>query len=419
MRPARGTGRRGMCAVVSATALLLALAGPAAAGDYRTGDAVTIGAGETVSDDLYVAGQTVTIEGTVDGDVTVAAGTVAVRGQVNGSLNVGGGTVDVPGSVQGALRAMGGTVRIGGSVGRDVVVSGGTVTIDSGATVTGDVAGGAGTLTIAGAVAGDVYVGAGTLEVTGRVEGMLDVSVGSLTIGPQAVIVGEVTYTSSREAAIASGAQTGTVTRRDPPAVSSAPFLDNPIVSYLGALLGLLVLGWGLLWIRPHVVTGPGVELRRNPVLSLGAGLATWIGQFLLCIALIILGALVGILAGALAGAFLLPAFIVALLIVIGVLISQVPIAMAVGDLVRRRDDPTPYLAYAMGAAIVAAVLVIAGVLHAAVGGLVFLVAWIVGLGAYTLHLWRTRRTAVVVTAPPAAPVPPGAADANAAPPPA
>jgi len=387
---------------------------PAAAGDYRSGDSVTVQADEQVDDDLYVGAGTVTIEGTVNGDASVAGGTVTITGDVTGSVNAGGGTVEIRGTVGGAVRVSGGTVRVTGSIGRDLVLVGGTATVDSGAVIAGDIVGGLGTLSMDGEVGGDLLVGAGTIEITGTVNGSLDVAVDDLVIAPDAVIGGDVLYTSDDEAEISDGAQIGgEVTRRDPPAATDRAFAgDNPLVAYVGALLGLLVLGWGLMLIRPRLVVGSGEELRNRPLLACGAGLATWIGQFLLVILLFALAVATGILAGSLGGAFVVAAVVVILMIIVLTMLSGVPLAMAIGDLVLRARSTSPYVAYLVGAAILAAIFVLVGLLGGPLGGILALVAWILGLGAYTLWVLRTRSEPVTVVTAPASP------PTSAAPPP-
>jgi hypothetical protein len=261
---------------------------------------------------------------------------------------------------------------------------GGTVTITQSATVAGDVAAGVGTLTMAGQVGGDMLAGAGTMEVTGSVEGSLDLGVEALTIGPGARIGGDVVYTSDREATIDGSAEIGGETTRRTPQRDPAEgpgFADNPLFSFLGILLGLLVLGWGMLFVRPRLLIGSGEQVRRSPLLALGAGLATCLGQVLLVIALFILAALFGAFAGALAGAFAAPAIIVILLIVILAIVAAVPLVMAVGNLVLR-GDASSYLAYAVGAVIWAAVLTLVGLVGSGLDVLVFLLIWILGLGA-------------------------------------
>lgn len=60
------------------------------AADFRTGQDVTVPAGETVNGDLYIAGNTITIAGTVNGDIFTAGSSVAVSGTVNGGLTAAG-----------------------------------------------------------------------------------------------------------------------------------------------------------------------------------------------------------------------------------------------------------------------------------------------------------------------------------------
>ncbi len=386
-----------------------ALTAPVAAGEFRSDQSVTVAEGESIDDDLYAAAGSVSIDGTVNGDATVAAATVRVAGTVNGSLNVGGGTVEVLGEVTGAVRVTGGTVRIVGTVGRDVVAFGGTVTIESSAEVAGDIAGGVGMLVIDGTVGGDVRAGAGTMEISGTVDGSIDAGVGELTIASGAVVGGDVTYQSSRDATIDDGAQIGGDVTREEPAVPTSDSIipDNPVVTYLGVLLGMLLLGWGMLAIRPRLALGSADVLRTAPLLTAGVGLGSVIGQFVIIAILALIGVLLAILAGALGSAVVAIVFVVFLLIVLGVILSVVPVAMAIGRLLLA--DRSPYLAYLAGAAILALVVVACGYVPA-LGALVFFLVWLLGLGAFVVYAFRTRerpyvlaeQPAVVVAAPPA-----------------
>jgi cytoskeletal protein CcmA (bactofilin family) len=388
--------------------VLLVLASPVAAGDFRGSQSVTVAEGETVTEDLYVGGGTVQIAGTVEGDATIGGGTVTITGTVDGSLNVAGGTVDVVGDVGGAVRVSSGNVRIAGSVGRDVVVFGGTTTIDANATVSGDVAGAVGTLTVNGAIEGNLLAAAGTITVNGSVAGDVNVGVGDLSLGSTAVVEGDIDYTSKNEASIADGAQVGgSVTRTDPPAGTwgnpwgSSAIVDNPILSFIGLFVGLLLFGWTLLALRPRFVLGSAEAVRLSPLPSLGLGFAGWIGQFLLVILLFICFVLFGILAGAVGGAFFIAFLVVTMLVVIAAVLASVPVAMAIGELVLR--DRSPYLAYLAGAAVLALGLVLLGFLPA-LGGLATLLVWIIGLGAFILYFARTRDVPWVRTAPPLPP---------------
>ena len=394
-------------AVLLALFATFALTGPAAAGEFRSEQSVTVAEGESIDDDLYVAAGIVNIDGTVNGDATIAGGTVTVTGTVTGSLNVGGGTVDVTGDVTGAVRVSAGTVRIAGSVGRDVVAFGGNVTIESSAEVAGDVAGGVGMLAIDGAIGGDVVAGAGAMAIGGTVNGALDVTVGDLTIESGAVVGGDVTYTSAREATIADDAQIGGEVTREEPALGTpgdagggALIPDNPIVTYLGVLLGMLLLGWGMLAVRPRLTVGSADTLRTAPLLTVGVGLGALIGQFVLIVILVLFGVLLAFIAGALSGAVVAVGFVVLLLILLAIILSVVPIAMAIGRLLLA--DRSPYLAYLAGAAILALVVVAGGYVPA-LGALIFFVVWVLGLGAFVVYAFRTReRPYVIEVSPPA-----------------
>ena len=390
-------------ALLLAVLATLVIAGPVAAGDFRSDTTVTVGPDETIDDDLYVGGGTVSIAGTVNGDATIGAGTVTVNGTVNGSLNVAGGTVDVLGDVTGAVRVSGGTVRILGSVGRDLVIFGGTATVEAGAEIEGDIAGATGSLTIAGTVHGNVRAGTGTMVIAGTIDGDVELGVGDLAVESGAVIGGDVTYTSTDDARIADGAEIGgEIERREPAVGVESMVADNPIVSYLGVLIGLLVLGWGLLAIRPRLVAGSAQTLRTAPLPSLGIGLVGCLSQFLLVILLVVVGALLSALAGSLGGGFFVAALIVILLIVALVFLAAVPVAMAIGQLVLP-GDRSGYLVYLAGAAILALALVVGGFVPA-LGGLVFLAVWVLGLGAFILYAWRTRHEPYTLVPPPPPP---------------
>jgi cytoskeletal protein CcmA (bactofilin family) len=404
-------GRTLIASLLSLALLLSVSVLPVAAADFRAGDQVTIAAGETISEDVYVAAGTSLIEGTIEGDLLVAGGVVDVRGNVTGSVNVAGGNVLIDGEVGGAVRVMGGNVTIAGQVGRDVVVAGGNVLITHAAAVAGDVAGGVGRLEIAGAVNGDVLAGTGDLIIRGSIGGDVDAEVGQLRIEPGANISGSVRYGSEREAHIAQDAQIGGTVQRDAPRfVADRPLIgDNPLTAFLGGLLALLLVGWGLLALRPAAVVAPATFVRRQPMMSVGAGLATWFGQFVLIILLIALAAAFGQLASSLGGAFVAPIVLLVLALLAAIVLAQVWVAMAIGDLIATRTGPlSVWLSYAIGALVWALVLTALGYLAGVLGGVAFLLGWIVGLGALALYVVDMRRR----EAAPAVPEPAGPARA-------
>src|SRR6476661_4082669 len=87
-------------AAAASIALLVILVGVAFAqgaisDKLRSGDAVTIAAGQTVSNDLYAFAGTVRVDGTVDGDLVAAGGLIDIAGTVTGDVLAAGGSVNI------------------------------------------------------------------------------------------------------------------------------------------------------------------------------------------------------------------------------------------------------------------------------------------------------------------------------------
>ena len=119
----------------------------------------------------------------------------------------------------------------------------------------------------------------------------------------------------------------------------------------------MLIFGWTLLAIRPRLVLGSGELLRTRP--PPGARLrAACLGRSVRArrVPAPSRAVLFAILAGAIGGAFAFAAVVLILLIIILFVIASVPVAMAIGGLILR-GDRSPYLAYLVGAAILAAIV--------------------------------------------------------------
>ena len=173
---------RFLTAMAACVALLATLTGVAIAqgvlGEkFRSGDTVTVAAGETVSNDLYAFAGTVRVDGTVDGDLVASGGLIDVTGTVTGDVLAAGGSVNITGTVGGDTRIAGGTLSVGGAIKEDLLATGGQLTVTSSGTVGEDLIAGTGRLTIDGAVTGDVLARAGTYTKTGTIGGTEDVTI--------------------------------------------------------------------------------------------------------------------------------------------------------------------------------------------------------------------------------------------------
>src|SRR5215210_4274145 len=121
--PARRSFKRRVIGIASVLAFLSQMGTPllAIAAETRPGDVITVGANETINDDLYAFGRTVEVLGTVRGDVIAAAATVTISGTVTGDVIAAGGQIRVAGDVSGSVRAAGGELAVDGRIGEDIV----------------------------------------------------------------------------------------------------------------------------------------------------------------------------------------------------------------------------------------------------------------------------------------------------------
>jgi cytoskeletal protein CcmA (bactofilin family) len=250
----------------------VALPGWLLAADSRTGTDVTIEADETVTDDLYLAGGTVTIFGRAQRDVSIAAGEVEISGAIGGSLNLAAGCAEITAPISGSLRILGGSVTLSGNVGGDVVMTGGRLEVTSSARINGSILLAGAQLDMRGQVAGDIEGFVGTSSIGGSVTGGVDLSTGNLTIANTARIQGPVSITGKQEASIASGAEVpGGVTHNT---VSPWGGERGPLQAASGGLLRtlwMLVAGGLIALVTPRLADQLGRNgLRLIPAVPLG-----------------------------------------------------------------------------------------------------------------------------------------------------
>ena len=124
-------------------ALLVFIPQSGDAAELRAGNQPLIATGETVREDVYIAGGSVSSAGVVAADLIAAGGNVLVRGNVGADLAAAGGSVTVLGNVADDVRAVGGNLLLQGAIGGDAVLAGGQITVG-------------------GKIAGDLLVGGGT-----------------------------------------------------------------------------------------------------------------------------------------------------------------------------------------------------------------------------------------------------------------
>jgi len=221
-------------AVIMTSILIIS---PAYAADTRSGESVSVPAGETVNDDLYLTGAEITVDGIVNGNIIAAGNKITVNGEVNGSIIAVGQTVAINGRVRNSVRAACSTMTIEGTIGHDIVAVAGFVSTTSGSTIGRDLLVYSGVVNIKGPVSRNIRGNIGRLTINNRVGGYVDVEVGNLKLERSADIAGHLTYVSENKAVIEAGAHVNGEIAHKPPEKKD---LWQIIGGIIPALLGFM-----------------------------------------------------------------------------------------------------------------------------------------------------------------------------------
>lgn len=377
---------RGFAAVAaSILAVVIALPSIGHALERRTGDLITVEAGETIEDTLFAAGDTITIDGNINGDLLAFGRSITVRGNVAGNIFTGGQTVSVEGTVGGSIiGGARGLTLARARVGRNLFGFGRDVDVDVDAEVGGNAIAFGESVGVDGRVGSDLMGFGNTVEIGGTVLGDVEGFAGSVRLLPSARVTGNVTahVDSAGDLSIADGAVVGGTTdeqlvereqRRNP--YYTVGYYVRQVVRLGAAFLT----GFVLLWLFPTLrdVSLPTVgAVLRSGAIGLAAMVTLPVAAFLVC--LTVIGIPIGILT------FVLGA--------IGLYFSKTVLAQVIGRSLFRDPASPPHYAATL---LTGLAIVIVAINLPFVGGLANFLLTIVGFGIIvTLLLARFNRGA-------------------------
>lgn len=422
----------------------------------RTGETVTIAAGETVDDDVYLFGNTIVIDGTVTGDAVAVGQRVIVNGVVEGNLEAAGASVSVNGQVGRNVRAGAYSVDIGpqARVGKDALVGAWSLITAPGSQIRGEVMAGTYQARIDGEIGQDYEGGHTALDLNGIVGGDVNLEISpdsgspafnpamfipgmqaasaptlapGFRVGDHAQIHGSLTYASPAPAAISSAAQiSGPVQQTTnvaadqarQAAAEQAAYAASPlarILDFLRHWLTLILVGLLLAWLAWPLLSRAADLLTERLVASLGWGIATLVGTPFILFLLVGLAALLGVMFGVMTLSGLSVASVVGTLLAGGGLlfvfltaaawVSKIVVGVALGRAIFARTSPTvmnsrwwPML---LGVSLLALGLWLLSFVPF-LGGLADLLVTILGLGALVVATWTRWRPATAALPPPA-----------------
>lgn len=401
------------------------LAPDASAFQSRSGELVVIKADEVINDDVYVAGETIVLEGVVNGDFVAFGSEITVKGTITGSLIAAGRKVTVLGSVTGNIRMAGAELSLGekAQVGGDVVAAGAGLDLARGSVVGRDVVFAGALALLAGDVMRNASISGAGLAVKGHIGGNLSARVADsenaqrapwrqrvadrseivlppveagLVIDSGATIDGSLAYTQSKDIAFPPQTISGEVTRTDPPVYNYPEFKKTDwALGFVSSLLSLLLIGLILLLIFPGTLMGAAQKLREDPVASFLWGLLAIVALIPVTIVIFIFAILVAGLF-ALLGLWPMAAIAFALLLIANLIliflvcfIAMFVAKIVVGIWVGRWICEGRYLPMLIGVPIVVIAIELLSWIPI-LGNVLAFVVFLFGLGA----LWMRKRIA-------------------------
>ncbi len=238
-----------------AAVFLLAIPAAAQAYSLESSDNIYVGKNETIEGNLYAAGQSITVDGIVSGDIIGAAQTITVNGIVNGDIIGAAQTINLNGEVKGNVRAAANSLNINGYIGKNLNAFGAVLILSQNSKVSWDALVFANTAEIRGTIEGSLHGEVSVATIAGKIGHDVDLKVEgqkgrqSLMIDKEAVIAGDLNYTSLNDANIQSASSIAGQTNKTLPEKNSfdwGAFLWLKILSIFAALLVSFVL-W-FLW---------------------------------------------------------------------------------------------------------------------------------------------------------------------------
>lgn len=368
------------------TSLLTASIAPLALAKFAVEeDRYTLAAEEVIDDDLFVAGEEVTIYGTVNGDLFVGAGRVVVDGVIHGDIYAGAGEITISGVVDDDVIVGTGVLNLDNAqIGGSVLVAAGNVKFDSDSTIGGAVIYSAGVVEMGARVTRGVIGAGGLLDISGFI-GKDTVAFGEeIRLQSTAQLDGSLAYASEKEPDLAEGAivsgeitqlSDGAFWKVDKDAADSFWSFTGAITVYV-FFIGYLLLGLLILHFFPKQTKEVSKQIFDRPFMSL------FLGTLILLVTPIV-ALFIGLTV------FGLPlAFVMTLLYILNLCITKVFIGIFLGDSIAnifKWKKVSPYWLFVLGLVTFYLLRFIAFNIHPGVAAFVVIFSYLFTFGGMAL----------------------------------
>jgi cytoskeletal protein CcmA (bactofilin family) len=365
----------------------------ATAVDIRSDSTVNYSQANKVNDDIVTAGNEVSIGAAVAGDVAAAGSTVTISGNVRDSALLAGGTVTTSGRIGNDAWIAGGDVNLNGPVADNAYLAGGNVTVAKGSRVAKDLQAAGGTVNVQGDVGRNLRIGGGDITIGGTVGGDVNASAGeSLRLTRGAVIRGDLIYQSPVKVKIDPGAKVLGEIRYHPTQKQKQPAFGFLFFFKLMGLLAAILFGIVLLLLFPIRTLAAADTAATAFLPSFGIGVLVFI----------VTPIALGLIAMTVVGIPLSLAVLAVYLVLLYA--AKIFAGIAVGRWIFvKLNKPAVSVYWAM---IVGLVIFMILELIPFIGGLVWFIVLMTGLGAFLINWWRSRPAPATAATPAVQPTP-------------
>lgn len=329
----------------------------------------------------YISGSDVRVATPVMADLFAAGGRVSIEHEVGADAAIAGGSVDVRAPVKQDLRVAAGTVNIDANIGGELVAAGGAVRLENKATVAGAAWLAGGEVVVAGKVGKGAKIYANRITLSGEIDGNTRLYAQEINFMPGAKINGNLTYASRYPLEQDKAAQVlGTITRDALPEGWNARHRRTRALSWFHPVFVLSMLASGALLylLFPNAVAGMQRTIKQYPLRSLLTGLALLFA--VPPVAILFMATVIGIPIG-----FMLFA-LYPLMLLLGYLGAVFFIGRQAADAMKQ---PQQLRLMRQGLFLLLALVILSLVTWIPfLGGLIFIVALVIGIGGWAVWMY-------------------------------
>ena len=268
---------------------------PCLATEFKGGKNIFVPEDSIVDDDLVATCGNMRFDGNVTGNLIAGCQSLVQRGKVFGSVLSAGQNIDILGEVGGSVIAFAQNVNINGDINYNLIAISAALNIKHEGKINRDVSFLGGTLSVDGEIGRKLKAQCGEAVISGTINGDVSIDAEKVTLLPTAVIQGNFTYESEKEARIEEGAQIKGETswKKPKPKEKKEKAAQNFLIYKSLSILALFLTGVVLTLLSGKFVKSAKDRVLSSFLKSLGLGFV-----FMVCIPiaiLILLVTLIGI----------------------------------------------------------------------------------------------------------------------------